>query len=41
LKGFEFGAYYTSNDANKTFYTDMTGYNTAKNAVVGYVKKTF
>jgi uncharacterized protein (TIGR02001 family) len=41
LKGFEFGVYYSGNDAKKAFYTDATGYNTAKDVVVGYVKKTF
>ena len=41
LKGIEVGAYYTGNDAKKAFYTDLTGYNTAKDTVVVYVKKTF
>lgn len=41
LKGTEFGAYYTGNNATQAFYTDPTGYNTAKDAGVVYVKKTF
>ncbi len=41
LKGFEIGAYYIGNNANKAFYTDLTGYNTAKDTGVVYVKKTF
>ena len=41
LKGLEFGAYYSGNDAKKAFYTDTTGYNTAKDVGVVYVKKTF
>ena len=41
LKGVEVGAYYVGNTANKTFYTDLTGYNTAKDTGVVYVKKTF
>ena len=41
LKGFEVGAYYVGNNANKGFYTDLSGHNTAKDTGVVYVKKTF
>ena len=41
FKSVEIGAYYTGNTANSGFYTDLTGYNTAKDAGVVYVKKTF
>jgi uncharacterized protein (TIGR02001 family) len=41
LKGVEFGAYYSGNNAENAFYTDLTGYNTAKDRGVVYVKKTF
>jgi len=41
VKGLEVGAYYTGNNANSAFYTDLTGYNTAKDTGVVYVKKTF
>jgi uncharacterized protein (TIGR02001 family) len=41
LKNVEIGAYYTGNDAKSRFYTDLYGYNTAKDAGVVYVKKTF
>ena len=41
VKGLELGAYYTGNDAKKRFYTDLTGYNTAKDRGIFYVKKTF
>ena len=41
LKGVEVGAYYSGNNAKKAFYTDLTGYNTAKDVGVVYVKKTF
>ena len=41
LKNLEIGAYYTGNTANSGFYTDLTGYNTAKDTGVVYVKKTF
>jgi hypothetical protein len=41
LKNVEFGAYYTGSTAKAGFYTDLTGYNTAKDAGVVYVKKTF
>jgi uncharacterized protein (TIGR02001 family) len=41
FKNVEIGAYYTGNTANAGFYTDLTGYNTAKDAGVVYVKKTF
>jgi uncharacterized protein (TIGR02001 family) len=41
LKGVEFGAYYSGNNAQSAFYTDLTGYDTAKDRGVVYVKKTF
>jgi uncharacterized protein (TIGR02001 family) len=41
LKNLEIGAYYTGNDAKSRFYTDLTGYDTAKDRGVVYVKKTF
>lgn len=41
LKGLEVGAYYTGNTADSGFYTDLTGYNTAKDRGVVYLKKTF
>ena len=41
LKGIEFGAYYTGNNAKSAFYTDLTGRDTAKDRGVVYVKKTF
>ena len=41
LKSLEIGAYYTGNNADTTFYTDLNGYNTAKDTGVVYVKKTF
>jgi uncharacterized protein (TIGR02001 family) len=41
VKGLEFGAYYSGNDAKKRFYTDLTGYDTSKDRGVVYVKKTF
>jgi uncharacterized protein (TIGR02001 family) len=41
VKGLEIGAYYTGNTAESGFYTDLTGYNTAKDTGVVYVKKTF
>ena len=41
VKGVDIGAYYTGNNAKEAFYTDLTGYNTAKDAGVVYVKKTF
>jgi len=41
MKGVEVGAYYSGNNAKEGFYTDLTGYNTAKDVVVAYVKKTF
>jgi uncharacterized protein (TIGR02001 family) len=41
LKGLEAGAYYSGNDANRAFYTDLTGYDTSKSRGVVYVKKTF
>jgi uncharacterized protein (TIGR02001 family) len=41
MKGLEIGAYYSGNNAQSTPYTDLTGYNTAKDRGVVYVKKTF
>jgi hypothetical protein len=41
LKGLEVGAYYSGNNANTAFYTDLTGYKTAKDVGAVYVKKTF
>ncbi|HEX5863077.1 MAG TPA: TorF family putative porin, partial [Casimicrobiaceae bacterium] len=41
MKGIEVGAYYTGNNAKSAFYTDLTGYDTAKDRGVVYVKKTF
>jgi uncharacterized protein (TIGR02001 family) len=41
VKGLEIGAYYSGNNAESAFYTDLTGYNTAKDRGVVYVKKTF
>ena len=41
LKGIEVGAYYTGTTAKKSFYTDLTGYDTGKDRGVFYVKKTF
>ena len=41
FKNVEIGAYYTGNDAKARFYTDPTGYNTAKDRGVVYVRKTF
>jgi uncharacterized protein (TIGR02001 family) len=46
VKGLEIGAYYSDTDvkngtAGTNFYTDATGYNTAQDAFVVYVKKTF
>ena len=35
------GSNYTGNNANTAFYTDLNGYNTAKDTGVAYVKKTF
>lgn len=40
FKNVEIGAYYTGNNANSAFYTDLTGYNTAKDTGVVYIKKT-
>ena len=37
MKGTELGAYYTGNNAEEAFYTDLTGYKTAKAAGVFYV----
>ncbi len=41
MKGVEVGAYYSGNNAEEAFYTDLTGYNTAKDRGVVYLKKTF
>jgi uncharacterized protein (TIGR02001 family) len=41
MKAVEIGAYYTGNNAEKAFYTDLTGYDTAKDRGVIYIKKTF
>lgn len=41
LKGIEFGAYYSGNNANSGFYTDLNGYDTSKDRGVVYVKRTF
>jgi uncharacterized protein (TIGR02001 family) len=41
LKGIEFGAYYTGNNAKETPYTDLTGYDTSKDRGIVYLKKTF
>ncbi|MEO8674287.1 MAG: TorF family putative porin [Casimicrobiaceae bacterium] len=41
FKSVEIGGYYTGNSATEAFYTDLTGYNTAKDAGIVYVKKTF
>jgi len=41
MKGAEVGAYYSGNNAEEGFYTDLTGYNTAKDRGVIYLKKTF
>jgi uncharacterized protein (TIGR02001 family) len=41
LKGSEVGAYYSGNNAEEGFYTDLSGYNTAKNRGVIYIKKSF
>ena len=41
FKNVEIGAYYTGNDAKSRFYTDLSGYNTARDRGVVYVKKTF
>ena len=41
MKGAEVGAYYSGNNAKEGFYTDLNGYNTAKDRGVVYIKKTF
>jgi uncharacterized protein (TIGR02001 family) len=41
FRNVEVGAYYTGNDAKSRFYTDLSGYDTAKDRGVVYVKKTF
>lgn len=40
LKSLEIGAYYTGNSSDSAFYTDLTGYDTAKAAGIVYLKKT-
>lgn len=40
FKNIELGAYYTGNDAKSAPYTDLTGLDTSRSRVVGYVKKT-
>lgn len=41
MKGVEIGAYYAGNNAEKAFYTDLTGYDTSKDRGVIYLKKNF
>jgi uncharacterized protein (TIGR02001 family) len=41
FRNVEIGAYYTGSDAKSRFYTDLSGYDTAKDRGVVYVKKTF
>ncbi len=41
MKGLEIGAYYAGNNAERAFYTDLAGYNTARGRSVAYVRKTF
>ncbi len=41
MKGAEIGAYYSGTTAEKSFYTDLTGYDTGKDRGVIYLKKTF
>jgi uncharacterized protein (TIGR02001 family) len=41
LKNLEAGLYYTDSNAKARFYTDLNGLNTADDAFVLYVKKTF
>ena len=41
FKGLELGAYYSDTTSDGGFYTDLTGYDTAKATGVVYVKKTF
>lgn len=41
MKGLEIGGYYTNNNAERAFYTDLTGYNTARERGVAYLRKTF
>lgn len=41
FKNVELGAYYTGNDAKSRFYTDASGYDTAKDRGVVYIRKTF
>jgi uncharacterized protein (TIGR02001 family) len=41
FKGLEIGAYYSGNNAESIPYTDLNGYDTAKDRGVVYVKKTF
>jgi uncharacterized protein (TIGR02001 family) len=41
LKNLETGIYYTGNNAEQRFYTDLNGFDTADDTFVLYVKKTF
>jgi uncharacterized protein (TIGR02001 family) len=41
MKGAEIGAYYSGTNAEKSFYTDLTGYDTGRDRGVIYLKKTF
>jgi uncharacterized protein (TIGR02001 family) len=41
MKGVEIGAYYSGTNAEKAFYTDLTGYDGSKDRGVVYLKKTF
>jgi uncharacterized protein (TIGR02001 family) len=41
MKGAEIGAYYSGTNAEKAYYTDLTGYDTGKDRGVIYFKKTF
>ena len=41
MKGAEIGAYYSGTNAEKSFYTDLNGYDTGKDRGVIYIKKTF
>jgi uncharacterized protein (TIGR02001 family) len=41
LKDLEIGAYYSGSSSSSTFYTDLTGYDTVRDAGVVYVKMTY
>ena len=41
MKGYEVGAYYSGTNAEKSFYTDLNGYDTGKDRGVIYLKKSF